>query len=94
MIRLLLEKHGVKRSEYEFIALGGSPNRYAALTRGAVSATMLSPPFDFKAEADGMRRLGNAFEAFEGVGVVFAAPDGGSLASYTTALDRRWQLLR
>jgi len=73
LIRLLLEKHGVKRSEYEFIALGGTPNRFAALVRGAVSATMLSPPFDFKAEAEGMRRFGTAFEAFEGAGVVFTA---------------------
>jgi len=73
LIRLLLEKHGVKRSEYEFIALGGTPNRFAALVRGAVSATMLSPPFDFKAEAQGMKRFGTAFEAFEGAGVVFAA---------------------
>jgi len=81
MIRLLLEKHGVKRNEYEFIALGGSPNRYAALTRGAVSATMLSPPFDFKAERDGMRRLGNAFEAFDGVGVVFAVENAWAKAN-------------
>jgi len=73
LIRLLLEKHGVKRSEYEFIALGGTPNRFAALVRGAVSATMLSPPFDFKAEAEGMKRFGTALEAFEGAGVVFAA---------------------
>jgi ABC-type nitrate/sulfonate/bicarbonate transport system substrate-binding protein len=73
LIRLLLEKHGVKRNEYEFMALGGTPNRFAALVRGAVSATMLSPPFDFKAEAEGMKRFGTAFEAFEGAGVVFTA---------------------
>jgi ABC-type nitrate/sulfonate/bicarbonate transport system substrate-binding protein len=70
MIRLLLEKHGVKRSEYEFIALGGSPNRFAALVRGAVAATMLSPPFDYKAQTEGMRRMGDAFDAFDGAGVM------------------------
>ena len=75
MIRLLLDKHGVKREGYTFIALGGSPNRYAALVRGAVSATMLSPPYDYKAEDDGMTRMGNAFDAFAGVGVVFVAED-------------------
>jgi ABC-type nitrate/sulfonate/bicarbonate transport system substrate-binding protein len=72
MIRLLLDKNGVKANEYQAMALGGSPNRYAALVRGAVSATMLSPPFDYKAQADGMNRLGNAFDAFTGVGVAFA----------------------
>jgi len=75
MIRLLLEKHGIKREEYNFLALGGTPNRYAALVRGAISATMLSPPFDYKAEGDGMTRMGNAFDAFEGVGVVFVVDD-------------------
>jgi ABC-type nitrate/sulfonate/bicarbonate transport system substrate-binding protein len=75
MIRLMLEKHGIKREEYNYIALGGSPNRYAALVRGAVSATMLSPPFDYKAMADGMTRMGSAFEAFEGVGVMFVVPE-------------------
>ena len=81
MIRLLLEKHGVHRDDYNFIALGGTPNRYAALVRGAVSATMLSPPFDFKAEADGMKRMGNAFDAFEGVGVVFVVDDNWAKAN-------------
>jgi NitT/TauT family transport system substrate-binding protein len=75
MTRLLLEKHGVKPDEYSTVALGGSPNRYAALVRGAVSATMLSPPFDYKAEAEGMKRMGNAFDAFDGVGVVFVVDD-------------------
>jgi ABC-type nitrate/sulfonate/bicarbonate transport system substrate-binding protein len=81
MIRLLLEKHGVKRDDYNFIALGGTPNRYAALVRGAVSATMLSPPFDYKAEGDGMKRMGNAFDAFDGVGVVFVVADDWAKAN-------------
>jgi NitT/TauT family transport system substrate-binding protein len=84
MIRLLLEKHGVKRDDYNFIALGGSPNRYAALVRGAVAATMLSPPFDYKAEGDGMKRMGNAFDAFEGVGVVFTVDDNWAKANADT----------
>lgn len=81
MIRLMLEKHGIKREEYNYVALGGSPNRYAALVRGAVSATMLSPPFDYKAQADGMKRMGSAFEAFEGVGVMFVVPNAWAKAN-------------
>lgn len=81
MIRLLMEKHGVKREDYNFVALGGSPNRYAALVRGAVAATMLSPPFDFKAEADGMKRMGSAFDAFEGDGVLFVVPNAWAKAN-------------
>jgi ABC-type nitrate/sulfonate/bicarbonate transport system substrate-binding protein len=81
LIRLLLEKHGIKREEYNFIALGGTPNRYAALVRGAVAATMLSPPFDFKAEGDGMKRMANAFDAFDGVGVIFVVDDAWAKAN-------------
>lgn len=84
MIRLMLEKHGIKREEYNYVALGGSPNRYAALVRGAVSATMLSPPFDYKAVADGMTRMGSAFEAFEGVGVLFVVPNAWAKANADT----------
>jgi ABC-type nitrate/sulfonate/bicarbonate transport system substrate-binding protein len=80
MLRLMLEHNGVMPNEYQTIALGGSPNRYAALVRGAVAATMLSPPFDYKAETDGMKRLGDAFEVFRGVGVVLAASDGWAKA--------------
>jgi ABC-type nitrate/sulfonate/bicarbonate transport system substrate-binding protein len=80
MIRLLLEHNGVKPTEYQTIALGGSPNRYAALVRGAVAATMLSPPFDLKAVDDGMKKLGDAFEVFRGVGVVFAVSNAWARA--------------
>lgn len=81
LIRLLLEKHGVKRNEYQFLALGGTPNRFAALVRGAVAGTMLSPPFDFKAQAEGMNRLGTALEAFDGLGVAFVAQDSWAKAN-------------
>ena len=42
---------------------------------------MLSPPFDYKAQADGMKRLGNAFDAFGGVGVAFAVQDSWAKAN-------------
>ncbi len=84
MTRLLLEKHGLKHDDYNYIALGGSPNRYAALVRGAVAATMLSPPFDYKAEDQGMKRMGNAFDAFPGVGVVFVVDDKWAKANADT----------
>ena len=81
------------------IALGGTPNRYAALVRGAVSATMLSPPFDYKAEGDGMKRMGNAFDAFEGVGVLYvvdgnwAAANADLLAGFLRAAAKAEKFL-
>ncbi|WP_315130048.1 ABC transporter substrate-binding protein [Achromobacter marplatensis] len=66
MLALLLEKHGVQRGEYQFIALGGGPTRYAALQRGAIAATALSQPQDFRAAKDGLNVLGYTYEAFDG----------------------------
>ena len=71
MLKLLLEKKGVKPSDYNVVALGGTPNRFAALKGGAVAATLLTPPSDFAAQSDGMRKLGDTFEAFSGAGVAF-----------------------
>ena len=71
MLMELLAKNGVERGTYDLMALGGTPNRFAALTNGAVSGTLLSPPLDFKAQSLGMRKLGYAWEAFDGPQVVF-----------------------
>ena len=82
MIRLMLEKHGIKRDEYKYIALGGSPNRYAALVRGAVVSHNAQPAIRLQGLADGMKRMGGAFEAFEGVGVVmFVVPNAWAKAN-------------
>jgi ABC-type nitrate/sulfonate/bicarbonate transport system substrate-binding protein len=73
MVRLLLERDGVKTGDYEIIQLGGTPNRYAALARGAVQATLLAQPADFRAEDQGMNRLASADDVFEGPAIVFVA---------------------
>jgi ABC-type nitrate/sulfonate/bicarbonate transport system substrate-binding protein len=70
---LIIERGGVKPSEYQIIQLGGTPNRYAALTRGAIQATLLVQPADFRAEQDGMRRLGAVEDVFDGPAIVFVA---------------------
>ncbi|CAM5190160.1 hypothetical protein CDEF62S_03874 [Castellaniella defragrans] len=76
LTELLLAKHGLKKGDYKEIPLGGTPNRYAALSNGAVEATVLAQPVDFKAEASGMRRLGSVSEAFKGPAIVFVARKG------------------
>ncbi|MDR5836052.1 ABC transporter substrate-binding protein [Caballeronia sp. LZ034LL] len=72
MVALLLEQHGLKRGDYQLLALGGGPTRYAALSRGAIAATALSQPQDFRAVKEGLTHLGYTFEAFDGVYIVFA----------------------
>ena len=71
MLVELMKMHGVQRSEFDLVALGGTPNRFAALTNGAVAATLLSPPLDYKAKSMGMNKLGYAYEAFGGPQVVY-----------------------
>ena len=71
MLMELLKKNGVERDSYDMIALGGTPNRFAALNNGAVAGTLLSPPLDYTAASLGMRKLGYAFEAFDGPQVVY-----------------------
>lgn len=73
MARLLLKRAGLEASDYKVIQLGGTPNRYAALSRGAVAATLLAQPADFKAEDQGMHRLASTDEVFKGPAIVFVA---------------------
>ncbi len=73
MARLLLKRAGLESGDYKVIQLGGTPNRYAALSRGAVAATLLAQPADFKAEDQGMHRLASTDEVFKGPAIVFVA---------------------
>jgi NitT/TauT family transport system substrate-binding protein len=70
---LLREKGNLNATDYELIQLGGTPNRYAALTRGAVQATLLAQPADFLAEQQGMRRLASTDEVFQGPATILMA---------------------
>ncbi|MDB5569857.1 MAG: ABC-type nitrate/sulfonate/bicarbonate transport system periplasmic component-like protein [Hyphomicrobiales bacterium] len=99
MLELLLKKNGVDRKDYQTIALGGTPNRYAALTRGAVAGTLLSAPADFKAVEQGMRKMGQAYEAFPGPQVVFtvqkdwAAKNADAVVSFLRATNKAMGML-
>ena len=48
---------GVKPEEIDQVFDGATPNRYAALRNGVVSAAAVSQPFDFRAKAEGFNRL-------------------------------------
>ena len=71
MLMELMKKNGLQRNDYDLIALGGTPNRFAALNSGAVAGTLLSPPLNYKATSLGMKTMGYAWEAFDGPQVVF-----------------------
>ena len=58
--RYAFKKNGINPDkDVTFLQLGGERNRLTALERGAISATIMSPPGLFVAEAQGYTRLGD-----------------------------------
>jgi NitT/TauT family transport system substrate-binding protein len=59
-LRFAFKKNNINPDkDVTFLQLGGERNRLTALERGAISATIMSPPGLFVAEAEGYRRLGD-----------------------------------
>src|ERR1051325_10299793 len=59
-LRFAFKKNGINPDkDVTFLQMGGERNRLTALERGAISATIMSPPGLFVAEAEGYRRLGD-----------------------------------
>lgn len=57
-MRFALKKYGLDPyKEIVFFQVGGEKNRLAALQKGAIAATIISPPGLFAAEAMGFKRL-------------------------------------
>jgi ABC-type nitrate/sulfonate/bicarbonate transport system substrate-binding protein len=56
----MIAQGGLGADDVSFIYAGGTPERMAALQAGAVAAAILTQPFDFAAERQGYRRLGNS----------------------------------
>jgi NitT/TauT family transport system substrate-binding protein len=54
-----LEAGGVKPGEFDMAFAGATSARYAALQSGAVDAAILTPPFNFSAQAAGFNNLAN-----------------------------------
>lgn len=59
-LRYAFKKNGLNPDkDVVFLQLGGERNRLTALERGSISATIMSPPGLFVAEAQGYSRLGD-----------------------------------
>jgi ABC-type nitrate/sulfonate/bicarbonate transport system substrate-binding protein len=59
-LRFAFKKNGINPDkEVTFLQMGGERNRLTALERGAISATIMSPPGLFVAESQGYSRLGD-----------------------------------
>jgi ABC-type nitrate/sulfonate/bicarbonate transport system substrate-binding protein len=52
-----VKEQGIDPAQVEQVYTGATPNRFAALVGGTVQAALLTQPFDFRAAADGYRKL-------------------------------------
>ncbi len=62
VLREMLERGGLKESEYTLARAGGVLQRFEALKEKKHAGTLLITPFEILAEAAGLRRLGNAID--------------------------------
>jgi ABC-type nitrate/sulfonate/bicarbonate transport system substrate-binding protein len=59
----MLEVKGLKRGDYEVKAVGGTPQRFQAMTKDKTyAAAILSPPFTIQAQSSGLKDLGAAVD--------------------------------
>jgi ABC-type nitrate/sulfonate/bicarbonate transport system substrate-binding protein len=59
----MLEVKGLKRGDYEVKAVGGTPQRFQAMTKDKTyAAAILSPPFTIQAQNSGLKDLGAAVD--------------------------------
>jgi len=69
--RIYLERtlipNGVKPGEYDMIFAGTTGARFAALSSGAVDASLLIPPFSFKAKGIGLSHLADVADYTRGL---------------------------
>ena len=58
----MLEPHGLKSGDYDYVFAGATSARFSALKSGAVDAALLTMPFNFFAATAGYTNLGFTFD--------------------------------
>lgn len=91
----MLEPHGLKSGDYDYVFAGATSARFSALKSGAVDAALLTMPFNFFAETAGYTNLGFTFEylpdmPFAGMAVNrdWAAANGDVLKRFLDAYNK------
>lgn len=64
LLRKLLAENGLTKSDYQFVEIGGSQERFDALKSGPCVASWLNPPFDRNLFAAGFGSLGTTMQFF------------------------------
>ncbi|MEV4239154.1 MULTISPECIES: ABC transporter substrate-binding protein [unclassified Nocardia] len=98
VLRHVLRSHGLNFDDYLLIPVGGVRERYDALLAGDIAATLLGPPLDELARAEGLPVLlavGDEVPDYPGQGLVAGTAGLASteaISKYLSCLDRarRW----
>lgn len=91
-LELMVVPAGVPKDKYDLVFAGSAASRFSALASGAVDATILNPPFSFKAQAAGFKNLGNLTDTvqmpFTGYVVTkaWARANKATLVAFATAI--------
>ena len=97
--RIYLERmaipNGLKPGDYDLVFAGATAQRFAALASGSIDATIVNPPFNFKAKGLGLTRLGATPDyardfPFTGyaVSLAFASGHRAELADFLAAYQQ------
>jgi ABC-type nitrate/sulfonate/bicarbonate transport system substrate-binding protein len=95
IFRLMAQPNGLKESDYTFISVGTTPNRYAALKSKAVDVAIMGQPQDFLAADEGFRVLGRSDAVLKnysfvmiGINKSWAANHRDSVVRYLATIRR------
>ena len=91
----LAAANGLKPGENDYVYVGATAARFAALSSGSIDATILFPPFNFQASAAGFTRLAGSADVasafpFSGysMNVAWAKAKPGAVAGFMKAYAR------
>jgi ABC-type nitrate/sulfonate/bicarbonate transport system substrate-binding protein len=65
VLRLMLRAKGLGESDYDFLSVGTTPNRYAALKSRQADGAIMTQPLDFVAMDDGYTLLGRSTDVIQ-----------------------------
>jgi ABC-type nitrate/sulfonate/bicarbonate transport system substrate-binding protein len=95
IFRLMAQPNGLKESDYTFISVGTTPNRYAALKSKAVDVAIMGQPQDFLAVNEGFRVLGRSDTVLKnysfvmiGINKSWAASHRDTIVRYLASIQR------
>jgi NitT/TauT family transport system substrate-binding protein len=84
----MLEPHGLKSGDYDYVFAGATSARFSALKSGAVDAALLTMPFNFFAADAGFTNLGFTFDVLPDMPFAGMAVNREWASAHSDALKR------